>query len=234
MSGSTSRCHESTASTIGTGGGCSVTLAPASLSWSTNARSTAFTSEDTTKVSSSKVTPTRNSLRSSISGPSGRFSDHADRILVQWAGQEVETNAQIVHRPREGSTRVHVGFDEVAGRPGNVASARHHAPRRLQPVHAAEVRRRPDGAADVAPQLERGDARGDCGRGTARRTAGGASGVPRVVGLAVHLVEGLVVAGVDRRVGLPRRSLRPRRVAGQPSRRRARVRGRGARVRRTW
>ena len=41
----------------------------------------------------------------------------------------------------------------------------------LDAVHATEVRRRTDRSADVAAQLERADARGDRGRGSARRTA---------------------------------------------------------------
>ena len=52
------------------------------------------------------------------------------------------------------------------------------------------------------PSSRERHARGDRSRGTAGRSAGGAGDIPRVVGLSEDLVERLVVAGVQRRVGL--------------------------------
>ena len=84
-----------------------------------------------------------------------------------------------------------------------MAAARDHPPRRLEAVDAVEVGRVADGAADVAAQLERRQPGGHRGGGPARGATGGAGDVPRVVGGAVDVVEGLEVAGVEGGVGLP-------------------------------
>ena len=62
---------------------------------------------------------------------------------------------------------------------------------RLQPEHAAAVRRDAHRAADVGAELEAGEPGGDRGRRAARRATGDAVDVPRVVRGAEDLVEGL-------------------------------------------
>ena len=68
--------------------------------------------------------------------------------------------------------------------------------------HAAEVRRIPDGTADVRAGFEPGHPRRQRRRGAAGRTAGHALDVPRVVGDAVDVVVALEVRQVERHVGL--------------------------------
>ena len=67
---------------------------------------------------------------------------------------------------------------------------------------AAEMRRRPQRAADVRAELQRHEASGERRRRTARRAARGAAEIPRIVGGAVDLVVALPIAEIDRHIGL--------------------------------
>ena len=126
----------------------------------------------------------------------------AGRLQPGGAGQDVERQLEVVdgagHRPHDAE----IGVGERARGRRQMAALRDDAERRLVPAHAAPVGRHADGAADVAAQLERREAGGDRRRGAARRPAGGARGVPRVVGDAEDRIVGLPVAGQRGRVGL--------------------------------
>ena len=68
--------------------------------------------------------------------------------------------------------------------------------------NAAEVRRNPEGTADVGAELE-GDISGcERRRRAARGSAGGPAEIPGIVGRAVDFVERLPVAEKQRHVGL--------------------------------
>src|SRR5690606_18889855 len=84
---------------------------------------------------------------------------------------------------------------EHAGRGWNVSAERNEAVGRLVPEYAAEVGRDADRSADVAAELERGEAGRDGARGSTRGTAYGSLGIPRVSTDSVDGVEGLPVAG---------------------------------------
>ena len=93
----------------------------------------------------------------------------------------------------------------------------------------------PDRAADVGADLERREPRRQRRGRAARRAAGRALDVPRVVGGAEHLVVALHVAGVDRQVRLaPDRRRRRARTRRHRRGVLGRRRGRPARARRTW
>ena len=79
---------------------------------------------------------------------------------------------------------------------------RHDAPARLVAAHAAPIRGQPNRSRDVAAQLEHREARGERGGRPTRRPAGGARGVPRVVGGSEDRVVGLPVGSEGRCVGL--------------------------------
>src|SRR5690606_29651784 len=94
------------------------------------------------------------------------------------------------------------GLAEHAGRGWNVSAERNEAVGRLVPEYAAEVGRDADRSADVAAELERGEAGRDGARGSAGGAAYGAVGIPGVATDPVDGVEGLPVAGAGGEVGL--------------------------------
>ena len=100
--------------------------------------------------------------------PIGEIECPGDGVVLERTGEHVEPEAEVGDRSRQWTAGVHVGLYQVAGRAGYVTATRHQTPRRLQAVHATEVRRSADRSADVAPELERAHARGDRGRGPAR------------------------------------------------------------------
>ena len=74
--------------------------------------------------------------------------------------------------------------------------------RRLVAVHAAEVCRVADGAADVAADLERDQSCGQCSRSAAGGATHGSFWIPWVPGQAVDVVVALEVNSEERDVGL--------------------------------
>ena len=123
-------------------------------------------------------------------------------VLGPRRGEHRERELEILRRAREGPEHVEVRRRELARGPGDVAAPRDDAVARLVAVHAAEVRRIADRAADVAAELEGREPGGEGRRRAAARAADSARRIPRIVRGAVDVVVGLEVAGVERRVGL--------------------------------
>ena len=103
----------------------------------------------------------------------GSSRRHAARAVGLGPGEHAEQQVEVVGAARDRTEHVDVGVGRAAADVVEVAALRHHAEARLQPEHAAAVRRDADRAADVGAELEAGEAGGDRGRGTARRATRG-------------------------------------------------------------
>ena len=110
-------------------------------------------------------------------------------------GEHVEREREVGGAAGERADDTGVGLREHARWRRDVAACRDDAERRLESVDATEVGGDADGAAQVAAELEWRHPRRHRGSRTARRAAGGARHVPRVVRRAEQLVVRLAVAG---------------------------------------
>ena len=87
------------------------------------------------------------------------------------AGEHAEQQVEVVGAARDRAEHVDVGVGRAAADVVEVAALRDHAEARLEPEHAAAVRRDAHRAADVGAELEAGEAGRDRGGRAARRAA---------------------------------------------------------------
>ena len=184
-----------------TSGWRSWTRMPASAKRSAAARSIVAYSESITTPSSSNHTPTSRSPsdRSSAGGSSSRHA--TARSGSGPASTDNKRSRSSAQRAIGPNTLMSTSMVPPLG-VVEIPTLGDHTPRGLEPVDAAAVRRDPHRAADVGPDLEAGEPRGDRGGRPAGRPAGDAIERPRVVRHAEELVVGLHVARPPRQVGL--------------------------------
>ncbi len=103
---------------------------------------------------------------------------------------------------RPGDHQVDIAQRAPLGRRRDRTPGRDQPPARLQAEDAAGMGRPADRAAKIGAELEGAHAGGDRNRRTARRAAGRARLVPRIVGHAMGRIVALEIAGEDRDVGL--------------------------------
>ena len=142
------------------------------------------------------------------------------------------SSVEVVGTAGDRSEHVDVGVGRPAADVIEVAALGHDAVARLEPEHAAAVRRDAHRAADVGAELEAGEARRDRGGRSAGRPAGDAFEVPRVVRRAEDLVVGLEVARTSGARSSCRTRSRRRPSAARPTGRPRPGRGPSARPRR--
>ena len=184
-----------------TGGCASSTLAPASASASAARRSSASSSRSigTRRL----VEPHADAIRrraSNAAAPAARCATPSARRAPGRRARRAAGRGRGAAGDR--AEHVDVGVGRAAADVVEIAALRHHAEARLEPEHAAAVRRDADRAADVGADLEArepGRPTAAADRPTNRRARGR---VPRVVRRAEDLVVGLQVARPARHVGL--------------------------------
>ena len=140
--------------------------------------------------------------RLATSTSAGYPQRHRRHRRIPGAGQHLEREPQVGHRPRERSRLVSDAL--VAGQDELVEGSERAEPAggRLERVDAAAVRRQPDAAPGIGADAERREAGGDGRRLAAARAARGPVVVPGVVAAAVERVVGLVEPDQLRDVGL--------------------------------
>ena len=133
--------------------------------------------------------------------PGQRHAAHGG-VQAQRRGQDVHRQRQVEGAARQ---RADCGDVEAVGAALGckfMTGLWQHAPSRLVAPDTAVMRRIADRRADVAAELQRGEAGGQRRRRAARRAARRARGVPGVAGAAVNRVEALPIGQRDRHIGL--------------------------------
>jgi hypothetical protein len=125
-----------------------------------------------------------------------------DVLAEAGAGRDVEDELEVAGRAREGALDRH-SRGRVRHEPAReVTGARQEGLARTMAVDAAEGGRHADRSAEVAAELDRGEAARERGRAAASAAAGRALEVPWVVRAAEERVVALPVGGHGRDVGL--------------------------------
>ena len=126
-----------------------------------------------------------------------------DTVLAVGPGDQSQRQVDVVERPgKRSGGRQHPIEARPSWKIRDVAELRYQSHGRLEPVDTTEVRRHPDRATHVAPNIKRGEPGGERRTGAAARAAGCPRLVPWIVCPAEDRVRGLLLVRQQRGIGL--------------------------------